>query len=143
MNKLISIVFLLGSFSFSAFADHHGLVFEARQDRAVMTVTSVEFRDGSTVITAEGEMGEYGKVYTTYVLHLGATGTSGLVTGQGRGFIDEDTMASGIFHGIWSREGAMVTIRNFVNISDGSKNLDIIKFDGRDNTLTHDAYIVK
>jgi len=34
-------------------------------------------------------------------------------------------------------------MRNFVNISDGSKNLDLISFDGRDNTITVDAYIVE
>ena len=88
-------------------------------------------------------MGEYSKVYVTYELHIDASGTSGLVTGQGRGFIDEDTVLSGIFSGIWSREGSVVKMRNFVNISDGSKNLDLISFDGRENTITVDAYTVE
>ena len=66
-----------------------------------------------------------------------------MVTGQGRGFIDEDTVLSGIFSGIWSRQGSLVKMRNFVNISDGSKNLDLISFDGRENTITVDAYIVE
>ena len=144
MQKLLIVLStLLFLSSTHTLADHHSASFEARQDRSEMNVTSVEFRDGSTVITAEGQMGEYGKVYVTYELHIDASGTSGLVTGQGRGFIDENTVLSGVFSGIWSREGSIVKMRNFVNISDGSKNLDLISFDGRENTITVDAYIVE
>ena len=137
---LSTLLFLSSTYTL---ADHHSASFEARQDRSEMNVTSVEFREGSTVITAEGQMGEYGKVYVTYELHIDSSGVSGLVTGQGRGFIDAETVLSGVFSGIWSREGSIVKMRNFVNISDGSKNLDLISFDGRDNTITVDAYIVE
>ena len=85
MQKLLIVLStLLFLSSTHTLADHHSASFEARQDRSEMNVTSVEFRDGSTVITAEGQMGEYGKVYVTYELHIDASGTSGLVTGQCR-----------------------------------------------------------
>ena len=62
LNHKITI--LLGIFIVtfgSAFADD--LVLEARQDPAVMTVTSVELDAIGGTITAVGDMGEYGKVY--------------------------------------------------------------------------------
>ncbi len=44
------------------------LSFEQRQDSTEMTVTSVNLTQGGGTITAEGQMGEYGRVYLTYAL---------------------------------------------------------------------------
>ena len=57
--------------------------------------------------------------------------------------MDADTVFSGIFNGRWSREGAILTLRNVVDVDNVDKNLDIITFDTREDTLTVRAYILK
>lgn len=55
---------------------------------------------------------------------------------QGRGVVNADTVFSGTFSGRWAREGSVVTLRNVVEVNNGNKNLDIISFDSREDTLT-------
>ena len=43
------------------------LSFEERQASTPMTVTSVNLSKGGGTITAEGDMGEYGRAYLTYL----------------------------------------------------------------------------
>ena len=144
MKKVLSLLsFLLVLSSTHTLADHHSASFEARQDRSEMNVTSVEFRDESTVITAEGQMGEYGKVYVTYNMTYAADGVSGAVEGVGRGVVDAETVMTGRFTGIWRREGSTVTMHNTVNMNDGSQNFDIITFDARGDTLIHKVFILR
>ena len=78
-------------------AGHHEgvLKLEKRQADAVMQVTSVILGDDGTTITATGDMGTYGKVYVTYNLKM-TDMTSGTVTGQGRGILNDD-IAFGAF----------------------------------------------
>ncbi|MFQ3346726.1 MAG: hypothetical protein ACI8RT_000457 [Candidatus Azotimanducaceae bacterium] len=131
--------------SHTAAAGHHesGLALQERQPAAVMNVTSVNLGDEATSITAEGKMGKYGKVYVTYKLNYGPSGTEGSSSGQGRGVIDADTVFTGTFNGRWSRKGAILTLRNVVDVDNGDKNLDIITFDTRADTLTVQAYVLK
>lgn len=123
-------------------AEQQDLSFVPRQAQATMTVTSVVIGAEQTHISAEGAMGAYGKVYVTYHLHRDGSATQGSVSGAGRGFIDADTMASGTFRGAWRREGSRIYMTNVVNLSDGSQNLDMIEFDGRDNTISVRAYVL-
>ena len=125
-------------------ADGHSgaLTLQPRQDPAVMTVTNVQLTNAGGVISAVGDMGEYGKVYTTYHLTRGADGAGGKVTGQGRGVMNNE-VATGDFVGHWFREGAIVTMHNIVQINDGSQNLDVITFDAAKNELLIKVYILK
>ena len=109
--------------SHTAIAGHHesGLALAERQPAAVMNVTSVNLGTDVSTITAEGKMGKYGKVYATYA----------------------DTVFSGTFNGRWSQKGSTLTLRNVVDVDNGDKNLDIITFDTREDTLTVRAYILK
>ena len=68
-------------------AGHHenGMTLSKRQPDTSMTITSVNLGQDQTVITATGDMGAYGKVYTTYNLAYNGDRKSGSVTGQGRG----------------------------------------------------------
>ena len=127
-----------------AFAGHHEetLKLAKRQADAMMTVTSINLGESSTTITATGDMGLYGKVYTTYNLSRGADGISGKVTGQGRGVMNNE-VATGDFVGHWFREGVIVTMHNIVQINDGSQNLDVITFNAAKNELLVKAYILK
>ena len=118
------------------------ITLQARQERTTMQVTSVEFRDGETVITAQGEMGTYGTVYTSYLLKYDPSGNGGTVSGQGRGVVDKDTFFSGIFSGVWKRDGSNIVMRNLVNISDGTTNLDSIVVNTGQRNLTIDVYVI-
>ena len=118
------------------------ITLQARQERTTMQVTSVEFRDGETVITAQGEMGTYGTVYTSYLLKYDPSGNGGTVSGQGRGVVDKDTFFSGTFSGVWKRDGSNIVMRNLVNISDGTTNLDSIVVNTGQRNLTMDFYVI-
>ena len=118
------------------------ITLQARQGRTTMQVTSVEFRDDETVITAQGEMGTYGTVYTSYLLKYDSSGNGGTVSGQGRGVVDEDTFLSGTFSGVWKRDGSNILMRNLVNISDGTTNLDSITVNTGQRNLSIDVYVI-
>ena len=119
-----------------------GITLQARQERTTMQVTSVEFRDEETVITAKGEMGTYGTVYTSYLLKYDSSGNGGTVSGQGRGVVDKDTFFSGTFSGVWKRDGSNILMRNLVNISDGTTNLDSITVNTGQRNLSIDVYVI-
>ena len=118
------------------------ITLQARQERTTMRVTSVEFRDEETVITAQGEMGTYGTVYTSYLLKYDSSGNGGTVSGQGRGVVDKDTFFSGTFSGVWKRDGSNILMRNLVNISDGTTNLDSIVVNTGQRNLSIDVYVI-
>ena len=118
------------------------ITLQARQERTTMQVTSVEFRDEETVITAQGEMRTYGTVYTSYLLKYDSSGNGGTVSGQGRGVVDKDTFFSGTFSGVWKRDGSNILMRNLVNISDGTTNLDSIVVNTGQRNLSIDVYVI-
>lgn len=144
-SGLISLLLL--ALCHAAFGDDHasnkGLALEPRQADAVMTVTNVDLGNDVTTISGKGTMGVYGTVYVTYNLTYNANRMGGFVTGQGRGAVDKDTVAAGAFRGVWTREGSIVKIRQVVQISDGSQNLDIIDIDMLKDTFIIKAYSLK
>lgn len=127
------------------FAEEQGnsLTFAPRQDSSEMTVTSVNLTPGGGTITATGEMGEYGRVYTTYKLTADPGGMSGSVLGEGRGALQDGNFVSGSGPGAYYRNGTKFTMHIFFKISDGTQNLDKIVFDAFTGELTHDVYVVK
>ena len=144
--KKILLAIALFIFSTPAFAGDHevsdSLNLKKRQADALMTVTNVDLGDDITTISATGKMGVYGTVYATYNLSY-VTSTSGFVTGVGRGAIDGDNVVGGAFRGIWTRDGSTVKIRQIVQISDGSQNLDVIDIDMLKDTFIIKAYTLK
>ena len=142
MKKLAFGVMILALCNF-AIADHHALNLEARQPRTEMNITSIDLGDDLSVVTAEGDMAGYGKEYVSYHLTYNREGSGGFYTGQGRGYIDENTMASGSFSGVWVRDGYLVRLTGVVSLSDGSQNLDVIVIDPLNRTMILDAYALK
>ena len=140
-NKITILLGILIVTFGSAFADD--LVLEARQDPAVMTVTSVELDAIGGTITAVGDMGEYGKVYTTYRMKLDPQRGLYTISGEGRGFLADGSFASGQFNGVGFREGSVFTMYNTVNITGSTQNFDVVTFDALENTLTVKAYVLK
>ena len=118
------------------------LTLQERQPRTDMEITSVDYGDTEVVVTAEGNMGEYGRVYASYHLSYNAEGTGGTYTAQGRGYIDADTMASGKAVGVWRREGSMIHMDELVNINDGTQNLGKIVINPIEKTMIMDVYVI-
>ena len=127
-----------------AVAGHHeeSLKLAKRQATSTMTVTSVQFSDDLTTINATGDMGAYGKVYTTYHLAYDEGRTTGSVTGGGRG-VSGDTVIAGTFAGKWERNGSTLIMRNVVQGSNDTQNLDIITFDANTDEMTVEVYVLK
>jgi hypothetical protein len=118
------------------------LTLEERQPRTDMEITSADYGETEAVVTAEGNMGEYGRVYASYHLSYNADRSGGTYTAQGRGFIDYDTMASGGGVGVWRREGALIHMDELININDGTQNLGKIVIDPIKRTMIMDVYVL-
>jgi len=142
MKNILISIFLLTLPSFS-FADHHALSLEARQPRAELEITSIALGAETTVITAETEMGEYGRVFMTFTLSYNNAGDGGTYTFEGRGFVDESTVFGGKGVGVWYRDGALVHMEQLINISDGTQNFDRLVMDGVNRTMSIDVYALK
>ena len=145
MKRVVLSIFVL-FFSVNGLgSDHKGteISFDQRQKSVEMKITSVQLKEGGGIILAEGNMGEYGRVYTTYELTADAGRSGGLVTGQGRGFGPNGSFAYASFSGIYHREGTVFTMHTLVRLNDGTQNLDKIIFDGFNRTLKHDVYVVR
>ena len=132
-------------FATSAIADGHGnkISFEQRHEGTPMEVTSVHLESGGGTITAEGQMGSYGRTYVTYKLTARPDGKSGWVQVEGRGAMADGAFASGAGVGIYSRDGTIFTIHFLVNMQDGTQNLDEVVFDAYTRDLTHDVHVVQ
>ena len=140
MKKIIAGLFSI-FLSVSAFGDT--LPLEKRQADTVMNITSLVLGDDESVISVEGDMGEYGRVYATYRLRYDGEGKrSGTAYGSGRGAAG-DEIAVGDFSGRWEVVDGTVTMRNVVAISDGTMNLDVITFRPVDRELIVKTYVLK
>jgi hypothetical protein len=130
------------AFSNFAIADHHALNLEARL-RAQMNITSINLGEDLSVITAEGNVDGYGKVYASYDLTHNRDGSGGFYSSQARSYSDENTMASGSSSGVWVRDGHLVRLTGVASLSGGLQNLDLIVIDPLNRTMTIDAYALK
>ena len=92
------------------------LTLEPRQEQSVMQITAAEIGEEQNVIHLEGDMGAYGKVYSTLIFKFNADRSGGTYTAQGRGFVDENTMLGGAGVGVWKREGSKAYLEEVVNI---------------------------
>ena len=119
------------------------LTLEPRQEQSVMKITAAEIGEQQNVIHLEGDMGAYGKVYSTLIFKFNADRTGGTYTAQGRGFVDENTMLGGAGAGVWKREGSKAYLEEVVNINDGTQNLHRAVMDMMNKTLVLDAYILR
>ena len=128
-----------------AIADGHRdkISFEQRHEGTPMEVTSVHLNADGGTITAEGQMGSYGRTYVTYKLTARPDGKSGWVDVEGRGAMADGAFASGAGVGIYSRNGTTFTIHFLVNMQDGTQNLDEVVFNAYTRELTHDVYVVQ
>ena len=103
--KNFFITLLLTIFALNSMASDHEsstITFEERQPSAEMEITSVQLKPGGGIIMAEGTMGEYGRVYTTFELTADSGRSGGLVTGEGQGFGPDGYFGYASFRGVLS-----------------------------------------
>ena len=79
-------------------------------------------------------------IVITYNMTYSAYGVSGAVEGVGRGRIDAETVMTSRFTGTWRRKGSTVAMYNNENMNEGRQNFDVITFDTRGDTLTHEVF---
>ena len=127
-----------------AMSDDHGntLSIELRQPVSIMEVTSIHFGEDETTISAQGDMGAYGKVYASYDLSYDPSRNSGGVKASGRGFADGQVV-SGYANGVWTRDGDKVVMSIVVMMNDGTQNLEEIIIDPMTNKMTIHTYALK
>ena len=118
------------------------LTLEERQPRTDMEITSADYGETEAIVTAEGNMGEYGRVYASYHLSSNAEGSGGTYTAEGRGYLDATTMVAGTVVGVWRREGTLIHMDELVNISDGTQNLGKIVINPVERTMLMDVYVI-
>jgi hypothetical protein len=140
--KHFLVAFIITCFAGPALADNT-ITFKQRQESTEMTVTAVDLSPTTGSISAEGAMGEYGRVYLTYKLTPDSNGKGGLVMGEGRGALKNGGFVSGTGAGSYYRDGTKFVMHVLFRINDGTQNLDKIVFDAANRTLTHDVYIAK
>ena len=82
MKKLVCLTLasLVSLSAVFAQADHHALSLEARQPKAELSITSIALGQESTIVTAETQMGQYGRVFMTFILAYNAARDGGTDT---------------------------------------------------------------
>ena len=93
-------------------------------------VTSISLTDQGGVINVSSKAGRYGKVFLTYNLRRDNPnfGSQGSFIGRGVGIADDGTRNSAPRHGVWKREGNIITFHSLDDVTDGNRNFCISPF---------------
>ena len=105
-------------------------------------VTSISITDEGGVINVSSKAGRYGKVFLTYNLRRDNPnfGSQGSFTGRGVGIADDGTRNSAPRHGVWKREGNIITFHSLDDVTDGNRNFCISKLNLTEETLEMTFY---
>ena len=139
MYKKIFIVAISILCSLSIF----GLTITAEEEFTLSgKVTSISLTDQGGVINVSSKAGRYGKVFLTYNLRRDNPnfGSQGSFTGRGVGIADDGTRNSAPRHGVWKREGNIITFHSLDDVTDGNRNFCISKLNLTEETLEMTFY---
>ena len=105
-------------------------------------VTSISLTDQGGGINVSSTAGRYGKVFLTYNLRRDNPnfGSQGSFTGRGVGIADDGTRNSAPRHGVWKREGNIITFHSLDDVTDGNRNFCISKLNLTEETLEMTFY---
>ena len=105
-------------------------------------VTSISLTDQGGVINVSSKAGRYGKVFLTYNLRRDNPnfGSQGSFTGRGVGIADDGTRNSAPRHGVWKREGNIITFHSLDDVTDGNRNFCVSKLNLTEETLEMTFY---
>ena len=100
------------------------------------TITSITTIANGATANVVGKAGHYGKVWLTYNFLVNPKHeTQGSVTAVGRGLTDDGEMNEGIRNGVWTRDGHIMTIYSFDDVTDGFINLCVETWNLRDDSV--------
>ena len=105
-------------------------------------VSSISLTEQGGVINVSSKAGRYGKVFLTYNLRRDNPnfGSQGSFTGRGVGIADDGTRNSAPRHGVWKREGNIITFHSLDDVTDGNRNFCISKLNLTEETLEMTFY---
>ena len=107
-------------------------------------VTSWKAGGGYSVITSEGFVDGYGKVYLTHKFKANSgEALSGDFTGAARAITKDGNMAFASLQGVWKREGKTLTIHTLDSLTDGTANYAKGTFDLYEGTLKFDVFSIE
>ena len=107
-------------------------------------VTSWKAGGGYSVITSEGFVEGYGKVYLTHKFKANSgEALTGDFTGAARAITKAGDMAFASLQGVWKREGKILTIHTLDSLTDGTANYAKGTFDLYEGTLKFDVFAIE
>ena len=97
---------------------------------AKFEVTSMTSSEGLSVMTSEGSVDGYGKVYLTHELtaNMGSM-NSGSMKGQARTMDVDGNYVAASLQGVWRRTGKELEIISIDNLSNGTRNFAMGTYD--------------
>jgi hypothetical protein len=132
------LAFLTISTSVSAFE------VEGESFIAKFEVTSMTSSEGMSVMTSEGSVDGYGKVYLTHELtaNMGSM-NSGSMKGQARTMDVDGNYVAASLQGVWRRTGKELEIISIDNLSNGTRNFAMGTYDVVTGEGQFDVYPVE
>ena len=115
-----------------------------KPSQATFDVTSWKAGGGYSVITSEGFVDGYGKVYLTHKFKANSgEALTGDFTGAARAITKAGDMAFASLQGVWKREGKILTIHTLDSLTDGTANYAKGTFDLYEGTLKFDVFAIE
>ncbi len=111
---------------------------------AKFEVTSMTSSEGMSVMTSEGSVDGYGKVYLTHELtaNMGSM-NSGSMKGQARTMDVDGNYVAASLQGVWRRTGKELEIISIDNLSNGTRNFAMGTYDVVTGKGQFDVYPVE
>ena len=95
-----------------------------------MSVTSVIPMEGGSTLVSEGNVGKYGKVFSSHNLYSNsAVKNAGHFDGEARALMEDGTAVGASLQGVWKRDGTKITINSLDDASNGDQNYAVIEID--------------
>ena len=147
LSKLITLksyIFTFVVFTFFTISGLNAFDISKNASKGNFDVTSWKAGGGYSVITSEGFVDGYGKVYLTHKFKANSgEALTGDFTGAARAITKDGNMAFASLQGICKREGKTLTIHTLDSLTDGTANYAKGTFDLYEGTLKFDVFSIE
>ena len=90
---------------------------------SVMKITAVIPIPGGSSLISEGNVGKYGKGFTSInLISNSATKNAGNFDGEARALLEDGSAIGATLQGVWRRDGQKITIHSLDDASNGDQN---------------------
>ena len=130
--------------TFFAISNLNAFDINKKPSKGNFDVTSWKAGGGYSVITSQGFVDGYGKVYLTHKFKANSgEALTGDFTGAARAITKAGDMAFASLQGVWKREGKILTIHTLDSLTDGTANYAKGTFDLYEGTLKFDVFAIE